>query len=68
MVSPALNPQACWQFEGEILVLHHPTTILSSYQAMGKKLFLYLVVICNLRIEKIICRFKYILYISVYLF
>ncbi|XP_077293166.1 GTP-binding protein 1 [Arctopsyche grandis] len=34
MVSPALNPQACWQFDGEILVLHHPTTILSSYQAM----------------------------------
>lgn len=34
MVSPALNPQACWQFEGEILVLHHPTTISSRYQAM----------------------------------
>lgn len=36
MVSPALNPQACWEFEGEILVLHHPTTISSRYQAMGK--------------------------------
>lgn len=35
MVSPALNPQACWEFEGEILVLHHPTTISSRYQAMG---------------------------------
>ncbi|XP_015607433.1 GTP-binding protein 1 [Cephus cinctus] len=34
MVSPALNPQACWEFEGEILVLHHPTTISSRYQAM----------------------------------
>ncbi|XP_063359773.1 GTP-binding protein 1 [Cydia amplana] len=34
MVSPALEPQACWQFEGEILVLHHPTTISSRYQAM----------------------------------
>ncbi|KAJ2952506.1 hypothetical protein O0L34_g6824 [Tuta absoluta] len=34
MVSPLLNPQACWQFEGEILVLHHPTTISSRYQAM----------------------------------
>ena len=43
MVSPALNPQACWQFEGEILVLHHPTTILSSYQAMGKKIYLNLI-------------------------
>lgn len=35
MVSPALNPTACWEFEGEILVLHHPTTISSRYQAMG---------------------------------
>lgn len=35
MVSPTLNPQACWEFEGEILVLHHPTTISSRYQAMG---------------------------------
>uniref|UniRef100_A0A0A9XRM5 GTP-binding protein 1 n=1 Tax=Lygus hesperus TaxID=30085 RepID=A0A0A9XRM5_LYGHE len=34
MVSPALNPSACWEFEGEILVLHHPTTISSRYQAM----------------------------------
>ncbi|KAI8435341.1 hypothetical protein MSG28_003666 [Choristoneura fumiferana] len=34
MVSPLLEPQACWQFEGEILVLHHPTTISSRYQAM----------------------------------
>lgn len=35
MVAPVLNPQACWEFEGEILVLHHPTTISSRYQAMG---------------------------------
>ncbi|KAK9873205.1 hypothetical protein WA026_021438 [Henosepilachna vigintioctopunctata] len=34
MVSSALNPQACWEFEGEILILHHPTTISSRYQAM----------------------------------
>ncbi|XP_067125333.1 GTP-binding protein 1 [Centruroides vittatus] len=34
MVSSALNPQACWEFEGEILVLHHPTTISPRYQAM----------------------------------
>jgi len=34
LVSPALNPQACWEFEGEILVLHHPTTISTRYQAM----------------------------------
>lgn len=36
MVAPAVNPQACWEFEGEILVLHHPTTISPKYQAMGK--------------------------------
>ncbi|KAA0712097.1 GTP-binding protein 1 [Triplophysa tibetana] len=34
MVSPRLNPQACWEFEAEILVLHHPTTIAPRYQAM----------------------------------
>uniref|UniRef100_A0A1A9VJ01 GTP-binding protein 1 n=1 Tax=Glossina austeni TaxID=7395 RepID=A0A1A9VJ01_GLOAU len=34
MVSPEIKPQACWEFEGEILVLHHPTTISSRYQAM----------------------------------
>lgn len=34
MVSPALNPEACWEFQGEILVLHHPTTISPRYQAM----------------------------------
>jgi len=34
MVSPLINPTACWEFEGEILVLHHPTTIGTRYQAM----------------------------------
>lgn len=34
LVSPRLEPQACWEFEGEILVLHHPTTISVKYQAM----------------------------------
>ncbi|XP_041363062.1 GTP-binding protein 1-like [Gigantopelta aegis] len=34
MVSPKLEPKACWEFEGEILVLHHPTTISVRYQAM----------------------------------
>lgn len=41
MVSPLLNPQACWEFQGEILVLHHPTTISSRYQAMGKHCFCF---------------------------
>ena len=36
MVSAELRPQACWEFEGEILVLHHPTTISARYQAMGE--------------------------------
>lgn len=35
MVSPKLLPQAIWEFEAEILVLHHPTTISPRYQAMG---------------------------------
>lgn len=34
MVAPEVEPKACWEFEGEILVLHHPTTISSRYQAM----------------------------------
>lgn len=34
MVSPTLDPKPCWEFEGEILVLHHPTTISAKYQAM----------------------------------
>ena len=36
MVASGLNPQACWEFEGDILILHHPTTISTKYQAMGK--------------------------------
>ena len=34
MVNPALEPQCCYEFEGEILVLHHPTTISCKYLAM----------------------------------
>ncbi|BFZ03628.1 hypothetical protein BsWGS_06667 [Bradybaena similaris] len=34
MVSSRIEPKACWEFEGEILVLHHPTTISVKYQAM----------------------------------
>ncbi|XP_076866725.1 GTP binding protein 1, like isoform X2 [Brachyhypopomus gauderio] len=34
MVSPRLNPQASWEFEADVLVLHHPTTIWPRYQAM----------------------------------
>uniref|UniRef100_A0A2P2I0S9 GTP-binding protein 1 n=2 Tax=Hirondellea gigas TaxID=1518452 RepID=A0A2P2I0S9_9CRUS len=34
LVDPTLNPASCWEFKGEILVLHHPTTISTKYQAM----------------------------------
>ena len=34
MVSPRLNPAACWEFSADIMVLHHPTTISVRYQAM----------------------------------
>jgi len=34
MVAPSLDPECCYEFEGEILVLHHPTTISTKYQAM----------------------------------
>lgn len=34
MISPSLKPKAYWEFEAEILVLHHPTTISARYQAM----------------------------------
>eukprot|EP00730_Choanoeca_flexa_P017712 TRINITY_DN8563_c0_g1_i4.p1 TRINITY_DN8563_c0_g1~~TRINITY_DN8563_c0_g1_i4.p1 ORF type:complete len:537 (+),score=112.89 TRINITY_DN8563_c0_g1_i4:65-1675(+) len=34
MVAPSLNPTATWEFEGEILVLHHPTTISVKYEAV----------------------------------
>merc|ERR1719447_378110 len=29
-----VSPQCCYEFEGEILVLHHPPTISTKYQAM----------------------------------
>lgn len=36
MVSSSLKPIASLEFEADILVLHHPTTINPRYQAMGK--------------------------------
>jgi len=39
MVHPSVEPKACWEFEGDILILHHPTTISVKYQAMGNLLF-----------------------------
>ncbi|KAF2363867.1 Transcription factor GTP-binding domain [Trinorchestia longiramus] len=34
LIDASLNPASCWEFKGEILVLHHPTTISTKYQAM----------------------------------
>lgn len=34
MMSEELQPAACWEFEADMLVLHHPTTISIKYQAM----------------------------------
>lgn len=34
LVSAALNPSACYEFDAEVLILHHPTTIAPNYQAM----------------------------------
>ena len=36
MLATSEDPVACWEFEGDILVLHHPTTISAKYQAMGE--------------------------------
>ena len=36
LLSPAIPPVAYWEFEADLLILHHPTTISTKYQAMGK--------------------------------
>lgn len=36
LAAQELNPSATWEFDADVLVLHHPTTISSRYQAMGK--------------------------------
>lgn len=49
LLSEKLHPSSSWEFEGEILVLHHPTTISINYQAMGNlnsKLNCFEVFIC----------------------
>jgi hypothetical protein len=39
LLSPAIPPIAFWEFEADLLILHHPTTISTKYQAMGKYIF-----------------------------
>ncbi|KXJ14137.1 GTP-binding protein 1 [Exaiptasia diaphana] len=34
MLDKSLKPQSCWEFDAEVLILHHPTTISCKYQAM----------------------------------
>uniref|UniRef100_A0AC35U4M4 Tr-type G domain-containing protein n=1 Tax=Rhabditophanes sp. KR3021 TaxID=114890 RepID=A0AC35U4M4_9BILA len=34
LLSPSITPIACYEFEAEVLILHHPTTIALNYQAM----------------------------------
>uniref|UniRef100_A0A0N4ZC03 Tr-type G domain-containing protein n=1 Tax=Parastrongyloides trichosuri TaxID=131310 RepID=A0A0N4ZC03_PARTI len=34
LLHPTITPVACYEFEAEILILHHPTTISLNYQAM----------------------------------
>ena len=34
MVHAKSNPKAVWEYKGEVLILHHPTTISRKYQAM----------------------------------
>ena len=34
LIARELKPSACWEFDADILVLHHPTTITDGYQAM----------------------------------
>uniref|UniRef100_A0A915L0X3 GTP-binding protein 1 n=1 Tax=Romanomermis culicivorax TaxID=13658 RepID=A0A915L0X3_ROMCU len=34
LISPLLEATGCWEFEADVLVLHHPTTISPKYQAM----------------------------------
>ena len=34
IVDAALNPQACWEFDAEILIITHSTTITKNYEAV----------------------------------
>ena len=36
LVSHPEDARATWEFDADVLVLHHPTTISAKYQAMGK--------------------------------
>ena len=56
MVSSKLNPRACREFHGDIMVLHHPTTIATRYQVT----FLDLAIIGKSKISGIIATTPFI--------
>jgi len=67
IVSPSSNPQGVWEFESEIRVLHHPTTISVKYQAMvhtgsiRQTASIISMSVQHLRTgDKAICRFRFI--------
>ena len=35
-------PKAVWEFRGEVVILHHPTTIMTNYQ-VRKYVFFHLI-------------------------
>jgi len=35
IINPSLNPEACFEFDADVFILHHPTTIMVNYQAMA---------------------------------
>lgn len=51
MVDKRVKPEACWEFEAEVLVLHHPTTISPKYQAMGEKNNICHSIVCGFILE-----------------
>ena len=51
MVDKRVKPEACWEFEAEVLVLHHPTTMSPKYQAMGEKNIIRHSVVCGFIVE-----------------
>ena len=45
LVDQSVQPQACTKFDAEVFILHHPTTIMTNYQAMSSFSFFILFLI-----------------------
>ena len=39
------SPKAVWEFKGEVVILHHPTTIMTNYQVICASFILALTVL-----------------------